>query len=186
MKICGTNTTFDTLHEIQEPLHTNKTWHKSQRLQETISEHCSTFRPCYSLCSSHQIDMVDCTRKMNRELKLLDNPSSVDNTSATCTPTVNITSAAQKLDINMISAALFNNLVQKSFKKDSDIQIFSVTLRDINIALALKKQIDPATKLPSKYHDFLDVFSKSNANILPKHRSGYNYSIELMESKTPT
>ena len=85
----------------------------------------------------------------------------------------------------MIGAAPFNHLVQKSMK-DSSIQIFSVTLRDINIALAPKKQVDPATKLPTEYHDFFDVFSKSNANILPKHRLGYDHSIELMEGKTPT
>ena len=49
-----------------------------------------------------------------------------------------------------------------------------------------KKPIDPATKLPAEYYDFLDVFLKSNADILPKHRPGYDHSIELMEGKTPT
>ena len=132
--------------------------------------------------------MVDCTRKINQELKLLDN-SSVDNTSAahTRTPTADITSLARKLNVSMIGAAPFNHLVQKSQStKDSGIQIFSVTLKDINIALNPKKHIDPATKLPAEYHDFLDVFSRSDADILSKHRPNYDHSIELMEGKTPS
>ena len=76
------------------------------------------------------------------------------------TSTENITSAASRpLDISMIGAAPFNHLVQQSQKNPSQIQIFSVTLRDINIALAPKKHTDPATKLPIKHHNFLDVFS---------------------------
>ena len=101
------------------------------------------------------------------------------------TPTKDITSAARKtMDIGMIGAAPFNHLVQKS-QKDSRFQIFSVTLQDINIALTPKKHINQATKLPSKYHDFLDVFSQKDADVLPKHRPGYDHTIELMEDKTP-
>ena len=124
---------------------------------------------------------------MNRELTLLDNPS-VDSASAArrTTPTADITSAARNLNINMIGAAPFNHLVQKSRRNPSEVQIFSVTLRDIDIALAPKKHIDPATKLPAKYHDYLDVFSRSDADILPKHRPGYDHSIELVEGKVPT
>ena len=121
---------------------------------------------------------------MTRELMLVKN-SSVEATSAALhTPNGDITSAARRLDISMIGAAPFNHLVQKS-RKDG-IQIFSVTLRDINIALTPKKPIDPATKLPTEYHNFLDIFSKSDADILPKHRPGYDHSIELIEGKTPT
>ena len=101
-------------------------------------------------------------------------------------PTKDIISAARNtMNISMIGAAPFNHLVQKS-QKDSRFQIFSVTLRDINIALAPKKHTDPATKLPSEYHDFLDVFSRSDADVLPKHRPRYDHSIELIEGKTPT
>ena len=103
--IHGADTTFDTLHEIQEP-------------QKTYETRRSTSKPRYSPRSSHQTDMADCKRKINRELMLLDNPS-VDNASAR-TPTADITSAARKLDIYMIGAAPFNHLVQKS-RKHSDI-----------------------------------------------------------------
>lgn len=52
--------------------------------------------------------------------------------------TKDLFSAARKpLDISMISAASFNHLIQK-FQKDLRIQIYSVTLQDINIALAPK------------------------------------------------
>ena len=91
------------------------------------------------------------------------------------------------MDINMMGAAPFNHLVQCSkSQKGSGIQIFIVTLQDINIALALKKHTDLATKLPSEYHDFLDVFSRTDADVLPKHRPRYDHTIELMEGKVPT
>lgn len=61
-----------------------------------------------------------------------------DTTSAARTPTKDLLSAAKKLlDINMISAVFFNHLIQK-LQKNLDIQIFSVTLQDINIVLAPK------------------------------------------------
>ena len=36
--------------------------------------------------------------------------------------------------------------------------IFAVTIADIKKALVLKKHIDPATKVPVEYHNYLDVF----------------------------
>ena len=147
---------------------------------------------------------------MNRELALLDNPIVTKDTGAArtptedtaaasnltkhCTtgeaknPTKDITSAARKImDISMIGAAPFNHLVQHSqSQKGLGIQIFSVTLRDIIIALASKKHTDLATKLPTEYHEFLDVFSQKGADVLPKHRPRYDHTIELIEGKTPT
>ncbi|MCU1415826.1 MAG: hypothetical protein JWN80_3166, partial [Microbacteriaceae bacterium] len=38
--------------------------------------------------------------------------------------------------------------------------------------------------VPSVYHDFLDVFSKSNADTLPPHR-GYDLTIDFLEDKIP-
>ena len=190
VKIHGVDTsTFDTLHEIQETQENHHTLPEIQEPSKTQETRCSASRPCYSPRSSYRIDMVDCTRKMERELKLQEDFSpdstSVAGNEALRTPTADITSVARKLNINMIGAGPFNHLIEKS-KKDSAIQIFAVSLRDIDIALAPKKQVDPATKLPSKYHNFLDVFSKSDADILPKHRPGYDHSIELMEGNAPT
>lgn len=125
---------------------------------------------------------------MNQKLKLQENVNlSAAENAALRTLTADITSAARGLNISMIGAAPFNHLVQKSqSNKNSEIQIFSVILQDINIALTPKKPIDPATKLPAKYHDFLDIFLKSDADILWKHRPGYDHSIELIEDKAPT
>ena len=196
MTICGADNTFDTLHEIQEIPHKNpaeilENPHKIHESHESHDTHKTTHeirrstapKPQNSPRSSHCINMVDCTRKMNRELTLLENPTVLTEHALT----KDIASVASiLLDISMIGAAPFNHLVQKSQKNPSEVQIFSVTLRDINIALAPKKHTNPATKLPSKYHNFLDVFSRKDADVLPKHRPGYDHTIELMEGKAPT
>ena len=198
MMIRGVDNVFNILHEIQEiptlhenpaeipeHLHESHKSHKTHKTHKTHATHCSTVpKPQYSPHSSHRINMANCTRKMNRELTLLENPN--DNGIDTKKPTKHTISAASKpLDISMIGAAPFNHLVQQSQKNPSRIQIFSVILRDINIALAPKKHTNPATKLPSEYHNFLDVFSRSDADVLPKHRLRYDHSIELMDGKIP-
>ena len=38
--------------------------------------------------------------------------------------------------------------------------------------------------IPEEYHDFADIFSKSNASVLPPHRE-FNLKIELEEGATP-
>ena len=44
-----------------------------------------------------------------------------------------------------------------------------------------RKNVDPAPFLPKQYHDFLDVFSKKNSDILPDHRP-YDHAIKLKEA----
>ena len=201
-------------HKIHEIHCTHKALQKTYetpQTHETHETHRSTLKPQYSPCSSHRIDMADCMKKMNQELTLLDNtivtkPIVTKYTGAAKTPTKytgaartsteytgvarnsteDITSAARRMNISMIGAAPFNHLVQQSQKNSSRTQIFSVTLRDINIALAPKKHSNPATKLPTKYHNFLDVFSRKDADVLPKHRLQYDHAIKLIEGKTPT
>ena len=134
MMICDVDNAFNTLHEIQEILHENpaeipESLHKIHETHKTHATHRSTTKPQYSPCSSHHIDMADCTRKINQELTLLDNPIVTKNTtSKTKNPTEDITSAARRLDISMIGAALFNHLVQKSQRNPLEVQIFSVSL----------------------------------------------------------
>ena len=235
MTIHGVDYVFDTLHkhetpqtpqeiphettqthEIHEIRHTHETPQETHKTTpKTYKTRRSTApKPRYSPCSSHRIDMADCTRKMNRELTLLDNPIVTKPivtkytgaakkpikyciagaarqltehiTGKAKNPTKDITSAASKtMNISMIGAAPFNHFVQKS-QQNPKIQIFSVTLRDINIALAPKHHTNPVTRLSTEYHEFLDVFSRKDADILSKHRPGYDYTIELMESKAPT
>ena len=186
-EIHKTHRTHETLQKTYETPQTHET-HETYKTHKTHKTRRSTApKPWYSPRFSHHIDMADCTRKMNQELTLLDNPIVTEHTTGEArNPTEDITSAARKtINISMIGAAPFNHLVQKS-QKDSRFQIFSVTLRDINIALAPKKHTDSATKLPSEYHDFLDIFSRSDADVLPKHRPRYDHVIEIMEGKTPT
>ena len=91
-------------------------------------------------------------------------------------------SSSCRLEINEIGAAPFDSLLRKS-RKNTEIQVFSITVRDIEKALALNEFIDPATKLPAEYHDFLDVFSKKDSDRSPEYRS-YDYIISLVEGKT--
>ena len=78
-----------------------------------------------------------------------------------------------ELDICQVGAAPFNLLTRKR-----GTQVFAISMRDIEKALAPKKYINVADKLPKEYHDFLDVFSRKDADILLEYRP-YNCTISL-------
>ena len=59
----------------------------------------------------------------------------------------------------------------------------STTQEDLE-AYRRSKNIDPATKLSTQYYEFLDVFSRKEADTLPEHRL-YNYAIHLKEGAQP-
>ena len=65
------------------------------------------------------------------------------------------------------------------------MKVFAVSLRDIKKALEPKKHFDPAVKLPKEYHQFLDVFSRQKADMLPVHQS-YDHKIPLEDEKQLT
>ncbi len=56
-----------------------------------------------------------------------------------------------------------------------------VNLQELSHEEALK---EVKAKLPSKYHDYLDVFDRAMADQLPPHRL-YDHKIELIDEKTP-
>ena len=87
------------------------------------------------------------------------------------------------IDISMIRVAPFNMLVQQA-SHIKNLEIFSILIRNIEKVLAPKSTTNPAKKLPTEYHDFLDVFSQTDLNILPLHRL-YDHKILLIEDKTP-
>ena len=60
-----------------------------------------------------------------------------------------------------------------------DHQVFSVSLRDIEQVLKLKKCVDSATLLPAQYHKFLDIFSKDDADKLPSLHPGVDHKIKM-------
>lgn len=83
------------------------------------------------------------------------------------------------LEVRAVGAAPFALLVTKP-----NIELFAITMKDIEKALSKSALTDPATRLPPKYHDFLDVFSKDLANELPPHRKS-DHKIPLHPGTTP-
>ena len=135
-------------------------------------------RPRYSYNSRHRLDMADSLKTMNQELSRPE-----DWVSPTVPDSQEKFAELPTIDISMIGVAPFNTLVQRA-SHAKNMEIFSILIRDIEKALAPKSTTDPAKKLPTKYHDFLNVFSRADSDILPPHRL-YDHKIPLMEEKTP-
>ena len=84
-----------------------------------------------------------------------------------------------KLNISMIGAAPFMHLVKKPMS-----QVFTVSIHDIEKALAPKIYVDPVRLVPPCYHEFLDVFSREQADkLLASHP--YDHKIRLQENQEP-
>lgn len=89
----------------------------------TISGADSTFSNLphkYLLCSGHHIDIIDCKKKINQKLILLENfiKKSLEEVYDSCKKYTNahtndISSDTRNLDICIINAASFNTLVQQ-------------------------------------------------------------------------
>jgi hypothetical protein len=80
------------------------------------------------------------------------------------------------IEIHSIAVASFNTL-----SRQKDVEIFAVSMKDLEIQL--KKQdsnivTDSKSVISSKYHDFLNVFFKKNADILSSHRK-HDHRIKL-------
>jgi RNase H-like domain found in reverse transcriptase/Reverse transcriptase (RNA-dependent DNA polymerase)/Integrase zinc binding domain/Chromo (CHRromatin Organisation MOdifier) domain/Integrase core domain len=99
-------------------------------------------------------------QKMNRELQLQDG----------VTPLHPTDQQAKKLRASRQTAA--------------DMYLSGASLEDIRKALEPKTLIDPATKVPGHYHEFLKVFDQSEADKLPPHRD-CDHKIELQPGTTP-
>ena len=83
-------------------------------------------------------------------------------------------------DYGLVSVAAFSLLVRRR-KRQKNIQVFLASLTNIDKALSVKKITDPRTKLPSHFHEFLDVFDRTEAEKLPPLRErGIDHSIELL------
>jgi hypothetical protein len=86
-------------------------------------------------------------------------------------------SSITRLDIYAISARSFDWLARRRCH-----ELFAVSLQDINKALEEKVPTDPRTKLPPEYHEFLDVFSRKEADRLPPHRT-YDHKIKITKKE---
>ena len=92
------------------------------------------------------------------------------------------------MDYQPISAVAFHKFAKRKPSRTNKVEIFAASMADISKALRTKTKADPAEKLPKQYHEFLDVFSRTNAEKLPPLRgAGIDHSIELekVEGVTP-
>ena len=65
------------------------------------------------------------------------------------------------------------------------MKVFAILLKDIEKALEPKKYINPVVKLPKEYYEFLNLFSRQEADMLLVHQS-YDHEIPLEDGKQPT
>ena len=91
--------------------------------------------------------------------------------------------------IASVGAAAFKLLASRKSREEGN-KCFAMTMNDIDTALAqhqraainplevneLTEETDVLTKLPSEYHDFVDVFDRTKADELPPHRT-YDHKI---------
>jgi len=82
----------------------------------------------------------------------------------------------------MMSAMFFTNLIQKKEKKQKKIEVFSVSMIDIEKALTSQKKTDLKTILSDHYHEFLDVFDHMmTEKLLLLREEDTDHQIELEE-----
>jgi len=82
----------------------------------------------------------------------------------------------------IMSATFFTNLIQKKEEKQKKIEVFSVSMTDIEKALTSQKKTDLRTILSDHYHEFLDVFDHTITEKLSFLRGeGTDHWIELKE-----
>ena len=86
-------------------------------------------------------------------------------------------SSQTTLDVAAIEAAPFNLWVKRHLMK-----VFTISLRDIEMTLELKKHFDLTVKLLKEYYQFLDIFSRQKADTLSVHWS-YDHKILLENRK---
>ena len=80
--------------------------------------------------------------------------------------------ASAKSEFNhvMMSAMFFMNLVQKKEEKQKKIEVFSVSMINIEKVLISQKKTDLRTILSDHYHEFLNVFDHMMTEKLPSLR----------------
>jgi len=80
----------------------------------------------------------------------------------------------------MMFATFFTNLVQKKEEKQKKIEVFLISMTDIEKALTSQKKTDLRTILSDHYHKFLNVFDHMMTEKLPSLREeGTDHQIEL-------
>jgi len=91
-------------------------------------------------------------------------------------------SAENEFNHVMMSAMFFMNLIQKKEEKQNKIEMFSVSMINIEKALISQKKTDLRTILSDHYHEFLNVFNHMMTEKLSLLKEeGIDHQIELKE-----
>jgi len=89
-------------------------------------------------------------------------------------------SAENKFNHVMMSAMFFTNLIQKKEEKWKKIEVFLISMINIEKALTSQKKTDLRTILSDHYHEFLNVFDCTMTEKLSFLREkGTDYQIKL-------
>jgi hypothetical protein len=84
-----------------------------------------------------------------------------------------------------VIASAFMAEVRRSRRKNKgdgialDTGVFAISIADIEKALKPRQRLDPTTKLPIQYHQWLKAFDYFLAEKLPPHRKGVDLHIEI-------
>ena len=72
--------------------------------------------------------------------------------------------------------------MRQAKKQDSEIEVFTAFITDIEKALCSKLNIDPSMLLPEHYHHKLQLFQSSEAEkLLPLQGPGIDHRIEFKQ-----
>jgi hypothetical protein len=140
---------------------------------------CQTQRPALTTRHTERIDQQDRLQKMERELRMWETPVKL-----VLVRKLSVTARKDlpRVDIYCIGAVGFH----RNLKQAGTIA-FSTSLYEIDRLLEEKQlltdqdQTDEQlidSKLPARYHEFKDVFSRTASNTLPLHRP-YDHEIKL-------
>jgi len=66
-----------------------------------------------------------------------------------------------------MSATFFTNLIQKKEEKQKKIEVFLISIINIEKVLISQKKTDSRTILSNYYHEFLNVFDHTMTEKLP-------------------
>ncbi len=86
----------------------------------------------------------------------------------------------------MMSAMFFINLVQKKEEKQKKIEVFLISITDIEKVLISQKKTDLRTILSDHYHEFLDVFNHTmteKLSLLREENTDHQIELEEMNQK---
>ena len=94
--------------------------------------------------------------------------------------------AGPPLHAALLGSTAFQSLVRNKRKRHGTLQVFSLSLYEINKALDHKRieEGDLKSLVPEEYHEFLPLFSEAVARQLPPHRP-YDHKIPLKEGFAP-